>query len=132
MYLYIDTTEKDSFDIALIDKERVIKKKTVKSHRKHSEKLLKSIEDILKSAKMRLKDVLGIIVVRGPGSFTSLRIGIATANALAFGLGIPIKGIDKSFNYTTITPKLFFKKSQNLRIVLPSYGREPDITLSKK
>jgi len=132
MYLYIDTTEKDSFDIALIDKERIIKKKTVQSYRKHSEKLLKSIEQILLSQKASLKDLKGIIVVRGPGSFTSLRIGVATANALAFGLGISIVGVDKDKGLDKIVSsieKLFQRKPS---IVIPKYGKEPHITESKK
>ena len=132
MYLYIDTTEKDSFDIALIDKERIIKKKTVQSYRKHSEKLLKSIEQILLSQKASLKDLKGIIVVRGPGSFTSLRIGVATANALAFGLGISIVGVDKDKGLDKIVSsieKLFQRKPS---IVISKYGKEPHITESKK
>jgi len=132
MYLYIDTTEKDSFDIVLIDEKSVIKKKTVKSHRKHSEKLLKSIEQILLSNKSCLKDLEGVIVVRGPGSFTSLRIGIATANALAFGLGISIAGVDKHEDLDKIVSsieKLFQRKPS---IVIPKYGKEPHITESKK
>lgn len=123
MYLYIDTTEKESFDIALLDRGSVIKKKRVKSIRKHSEKLLKSIDMMLKSEKARLKDILGILVVRGPGSFTSLRIGIATANALAYGLQVSIKGIDKDQDLDDIASLI--KKSDN--IVIPEYGREPDI-----
>jgi len=132
MYLYIDTTEKDSFDIALFDKENVIKKKTVQSHRKHSEKLLKSIEQILSSKKSSLKNIQGIIVVRGPGSFTSLRIGIATANALAFGLGVSIAGVGKHEDLDKIVSsieKLFQRKPS---IVIPKYGKEPHITESKK
>ena len=124
MYLYIDTTEKDSFEIALLDEKRVIKKKRVKSVRQHSEKLLKSIESILLSAKAQLKDMQGILVVKGPGSFTSLRIGVATANALAFGLSVPIKGIEKQQNLKDI--KSIFKKSD--KQVIPEYGRAPDIT----
>jgi len=129
MYLYINTTERDSFEIALFDKDFVIKKKRVQSHRKHSEKLLKSIEQILSSKKAQLKDVQGIMVVRGPGSFTSLRIGITTANALAFGLNIPVKGVDKVENLNIITSSIDnIFKSKNKIIVIPEYGREPHIT----
>ena len=39
-----------------------------------------------------LHDLSGLIVFRGPGSFTSLRIGISTINALAYGLAVPNVG----------------------------------------
>ena len=135
MHLLIDTTEKETFDIALLDKKRVIKKKRVKSVRQHSEKLLKSIDALLSSADACLKDVSGIIAVKGPGSFTSLRIGIATANALAFGLCVPIVGVDKTDDWSKIisSADLIFKKQKNkLNIVIPEYGQCPHITVSKK
>jgi tRNA threonylcarbamoyladenosine biosynthesis protein TsaB len=132
MYLYINTTERDYISIAILDDDKVIKKKKVKSVRKHSEKLLKSIEQVLSSSKKTMQDIKGIIVVKGPGSFTSLRIGITTSNALAFGLGVPIVGIDNDVDYTATPSKLFAKKSKNSSIILPEYGSEPHITKSKK
>ncbi|PIZ81244.1 MAG: tRNA (adenosine(37)-N6)-threonylcarbamoyltransferase complex dimerization subunit type 1 TsaB [Parcubacteria group bacterium CG_4_10_14_0_2_um_filter_41_6] len=130
MHLFIDTTEKESFDIALLDEARVIKKKRIKSIRQHSEKLLKSIDALLLSAKSSLKDIQGIIAVKGPGSFTSLRIGIATANALAFALGVGIAGVDKTDDLGKIVfqSKTIFKGKRKFNIIVPEYGREPDIT----
>ena len=130
MYLFIDTTAKESFEIALLDDERVIKKKRIKSIRQHSEKLLKSIDALLLSAKSSLKDIQGIIAVKGPGSFTSLRIGIATANALAFALGVGIAGVDKTDDLGKIVfqSKTIFKGKRKFNIIVPEYGREPDIT----
>jgi len=130
MYLFIDTTEKESFEIALLDEARVVKKKRIKSIRRHSEKLLKSIQALLKSARASIQDVRGIITVKGPGSFTSLRIGIATANALAFGLGISVIGVDKTYDLDMLASSAndLFKKFEKSGIVVPKYGREPDIT----
>lgn len=129
MYLYLNTTERDSFTIALVKGERVIKKRTVKSERKHSEKLLKSI-DMLRRG---LSGIKGIAVVKGPGSFTSLRIGITTANALAYGLGIPVVGIAKEQVIAEVA-KLFRPRhaSRRFAIVVPEYGREPDIIMKKR
>ena len=137
MYLYLDTTERDSFQVSLVDKGKVLKHKTVLSVRQHSEKLLKAINGLLKAhginapaftkegSRGRLK---GIAVVKGPGSFTSLRVGVATANALAFALGVPARGVRPGF----VLQKLdsLFKKKQN-NIVLPEYGQPPHITLGR-
>ncbi|MDR0469929.1 MAG: tRNA (adenosine(37)-N6)-threonylcarbamoyltransferase complex dimerization subunit type 1 TsaB [Peptococcaceae bacterium] len=52
----------------------------------HSEQLLPMIDDLLRQCRRDIKDVTAIGVSSGPGSFTGLRIGMATAKALAQGL----------------------------------------------
>lgn len=59
---------------------------------RHGETLLPSIERVLAPAGGR-SSVAGIVVGTGPGAFTGLRVGIATAKGLAHGLGCPIVGI---------------------------------------
>jgi len=63
------------------------------SRQAHGERLLASVEGTLQRASIALDDVAAIAVGTGPGSFTGLRIGLATAKGLAFGLGIPIVGV---------------------------------------
>ena len=95
MYLFIDTTERESFGLALLAEEgKIIAKKTIKSARKHSAKLLAAIDKLLTARKLSRRSIKGIAVVKGPGSFTSLRIGVSTANALGYALGMPVVGID--------------------------------------
>ncbi len=62
---------------------------------RHGETLLPSIEQVLSAAGGR-SSVSGIVVGTGPGAFTGLRVGIATAKGLAHGLGCPIVGIPTS------------------------------------
>ena len=111
MYLYINTTQRDLFIIALIDNKKVIKKKTVKSLAKHSEKLLLSIKSLLKSINKKNTDIKGIAVAKGPGSFTSLRVGITTANALGYAFDIPVKGIDNNQDISNIKFSRTFTKN---------------------
>lgn len=59
----------------------------------HSEQLLPLIDDLLTQTRIPLSQVEGIAVARGPGSFTGLRIGMATAKGLAQGRGIPLVGV---------------------------------------
>ncbi len=59
---------------------------------RHGETLLPAIERLLEPVGGRLA-IGGIVVGTGPGAFTGLRVGIATAKGLAHGLGCPIVGV---------------------------------------
>lgn len=60
----------------------------------HSECFLPMLEALLKNAKLKIGDMDAIAVTTGPGSFTGLRIGIATAKAFAHSLDLPLVGVD--------------------------------------
>jgi tRNA threonylcarbamoyl adenosine modification protein YeaZ len=60
---------------------------------RHGEELLRRIEGLLTDEGTRLGAVTGIVVGTGPGAFTGLRVGIATAKALAHARRVPIVGI---------------------------------------
>ncbi len=60
---------------------------------KHSESLMKAILYILDQGKIRKEELELLVCSLGPGSFTGLRIGMATVKAMAFGLGIPYTGV---------------------------------------
>lgn len=58
-----------------------------------TEWLLPSIETVLGRADRRKQDLDAIAVVCGPGSFTGLRVGLATAKGLALAIGCPLLGV---------------------------------------
>jgi len=60
---------------------------------RHGETLLPGIERFLDGYGVGRADLAGIVVGTGPGAFTGLRVGIATAKGLAHGLGIPLVGV---------------------------------------
>ncbi len=55
--------------------------------------ILAGVESVLHAAAIRLGDVNRVVVGRGPGSFTGLRIGLATAQGLAAGLHVETIGV---------------------------------------
>lgn len=60
---------------------------------RHGETLLPTIERFLGEQDVRRSQLTGIVVGTGPGAFTGLRVGLATAKGLCHGLGIPLVGV---------------------------------------
>ena len=63
---------------------------------RHGEELLTQIDGLLASTGTTKESLGGIVVGTGPGAFTGLRVGLATAKALALGLGVPLAGVATS------------------------------------
>jgi tRNA threonylcarbamoyl adenosine modification protein YeaZ len=60
---------------------------------RHGEDLLPRIRSLLAAESIALEDIGGIVVGTGPGAFTGLRVGIATAKGIAYALSVPIAGV---------------------------------------
>ena len=60
---------------------------------RHGETLLPAIDELLDRAGIDRSRLAAVIVGTGPGAFTGLRVGIATAKGLAHGMGCPIVGV---------------------------------------
>jgi tRNA threonylcarbamoyl adenosine modification protein YeaZ len=60
---------------------------------RHGETLLPTIGRFLGEQNLRRSRLVGIVAGTGPGAFTGLRVGLATAKGLAHGLGIPLVGV---------------------------------------
>lgn len=77
-----------------------------------------------------VKNISGIGIMRGPGSFTGLRIGMAVANTLADGLGVPIVGETGDSWRESALGRLSFGEDD--QVILPFYGGDAHITKPKK
>ncbi|MEJ8734728.1 tRNA (adenosine(37)-N6)-threonylcarbamoyltransferase complex dimerization subunit type 1 TsaB [Mediterraneibacter sp. ICN-202921] len=75
---------------AVVDEEQTIAEYTVNYKKTHSQTLLPMIDEIVKMVEMDLKEIDAIAVAGGPGSFTGLRIGSATAKGLGLALDKPL------------------------------------------
>lgn len=60
---------------------------------RHGERLLAAVDQLARAEGLRRADLAGVIVGTGPGAFTGLRVGLATAKTIAHELGRPIVGI---------------------------------------
>ena len=79
---------------AVMDEEKVYSEYTAQNRNTHSSSLMPMVEAALKAAGTELKEIGAIAAVTGPGSFTGVRIGVATAKGLAHGAEIPCIPVD--------------------------------------
>ena len=66
---------------------------SVRADRKHSERLLETVEWVFQESRKSLKDIELLAISAGPGSFTGLRIGVATWKGLAMGSTLPLVAV---------------------------------------
>lgn len=123
-------TNKPEAEIGLFDDHKQLVYKKWEAHRQLAETLHTQIVTLSQSVNKELKDIQGIVVFQGPGSFTGLRIGISTANALAYGLGVPIMAAGEKVWTETGIKRLLAGKTD--KTVLPEYGNPVHITQQKK
>ena len=79
--------------IAILENKKVLKEITLDNGLKHSETLLPLIQNTFAELKLKINDINLIVCDKGPGSFTGIRIGVATAKAFSDALNIKAIGI---------------------------------------
>lgn len=72
-------------------------------HRAGDHEVVKAVDGLLRDAELSTQDLERIACITGPGGFTSLRVGVALANALAWALNIPLAGIHASDLWRAVT-----------------------------
>jgi tRNA threonylcarbamoyladenosine biosynthesis protein TsaB len=123
-------TDKPEAEIGLFDGHNKLEYETWHAHRELSVTLHKKIEELLARQDKSLGDVQGIVGFAGPGSFTGLRIGLTVANALAYGLQIPIVASkDEQWIEKGVARLLAGEQD---KIAMPEYGAPVHITQQKK
>ncbi len=118
LILAIETSVRQG-SLSVLKGERVVAARTLVDGISASESLLKSIADLLCRVNLSLKHIELIAVSTGPGSFTGVRVGVATALALSAGTKRPCFGVSilEALAYSAAG------SSQNLVAAVPS-GRD--------
>ena len=91
--LGIDTST-HSTSVCVIDDDKFICEYTVNTKKTHSQKLMPMIENMLELSDLSIREIDAVAICEGPGSFTGLRIGMATAKAIAHVNDIPVIGVN--------------------------------------
>jgi tRNA threonylcarbamoyl adenosine modification protein YeaZ len=92
LLLAVDTAT-PAVTVALHDGSSVVAETTRVDARRHGELLLPLIDSTLREAGLKLDAVTGLVVGVGPGPYTGLRVGLATAETFGFALGVPVHGL---------------------------------------
>ncbi len=92
MILGIDTSS-DFSSVALVDETGVQALQVCRSLAGHQENLIPQIDSLFKSSSIDFSQIKALAIAVGPGSFTGLRIGIATAKSLAYIQNYPLIAI---------------------------------------
>jgi tRNA threonylcarbamoyl adenosine modification protein YeaZ len=107
---------------------------------RHGETLLPAVSALLERLHLAPTSLAAIVVGTGPGAFTGLRVGIATAKGLAHALGVPLIGISTADALLTAEPddavlllpagpadRLLVRRHQPARLVRAGDEPEPDL-----
>jgi tRNA threonylcarbamoyl adenosine modification protein YeaZ len=121
--LAINTAIKET-SIALTDGKKIIHERSWGSFSNEAEKLMPEIAKAFKKAKIDFKEIKKIIVLKGPGTFTGLRVGVAAANTISYLLNVPI--------YSLTTFDYLYEKYKKYPIVLYAGRKEIYIKKSAK
>lgn len=79
--------------VALLDGERLVAEYLLDVSVTHSERLMSAVDRVLADARWTARDLAGLAVAVGPGSFTGLRIAVSTVKGLALALDLPIAAV---------------------------------------
>jgi tRNA threonylcarbamoyladenosine biosynthesis protein TsaB len=114
--LAIDTASPCA-SLAISSGDHIVASLNVRSNRPHSQNLFSYISSILRLAEMKIEEISAFAAATGPGSFTGLRVGLATIKGLADSLGKPCLGVDSlDIQALTFSP-------DGLRLVMIGAGR---------
>jgi tRNA threonylcarbamoyladenosine biosynthesis protein TsaB len=90
--LAVDTTT-FAGSVALLENTKLRAEVNIDSSSTHSERLLSSVDFILRVNRMSIQNVDGFALAVGPGSFTGIRIGLSTIKSFSYASGKPVAGV---------------------------------------
>lgn len=129
MIIALDTATPEC-KMYLIKDSEIFASKNWLAERRLAQELLGQLEDFLAEHDLTFENLTGLVIFRGPGSFTGLRIGVTVFNTLADSLNIPIVGELGDDWLNTGVGRL--QEGRVDSIVIPEYGSPPHITQQKK
>lgn len=129
-YLLIKTADANACIEVVGSSRELIAQDEWDAGRQLAKDLLAHLDALLRTAGCEWKDIEGLGVFKGPGSFTSLRIGLTVANTISYAEHIPIVGVEGDGWREEALTRL--AAGDDDKQVMPHYGADPHITAPRK
>lgn len=123
-------TDQEEAQVSLYNDDTLLSTRQWLAHRELTVTLFQKIDELLLDTSKKLDNIGGIVCFEGPGSFTGLRIGLTTANTLAYACTIPI--VAKKDDNWAEKGIAALRSGEDQKVVLPFYGSEAHITVQKR
>jgi tRNA threonylcarbamoyladenosine biosynthesis protein TsaB len=125
--LILETTGRVGL-VALAEGGQLLGVRRLDETRRHARDLAPAVQELLASVSWRPRDLHGVIVSRGPGSYTGLRVGIMSAKALAYATGCAVVAIDTFAAIAQQVPPEILRldvlaDAQQDKVYVQSFGR---------
>jgi tRNA threonylcarbamoyladenosine biosynthesis protein TsaB len=122
-------TDKPEAELGLYEGDIQVAYEIWHAHRQLAETIHLKIQALLEGHHKQLTDIQSVVVYKGPGSFTGLRIGLSVANALAASYDLPMYGADDLEWQVTGAQKIMHGVYE--KQIMPEYGSSVHITPPK-
>lgn len=135
MTLVIQTNTRGRLHVWVCDQRGVVlrhRQRVVQWH--GAEYALRVVDSCLADQSLTPRRLRRILVVRGPGAFSAVRVGLVLANTFSYILHIPIRGVRSESQLTEaqIRRLVSDRSGYTQRAVRPWYGKEPNISRPKR
>lgn len=126
MILFIDTSGEASH-LALIKNGILLDHLSQWEKLRHSQTIHHNLEELMAKNHTNLEELKAISVMNGPGSYTGLRVGLATAKSLCYALGIPLILLNKLECLTELARTML---DENILALMPARQDEFFVSIS--
>lgn len=123
-------TDKPEAEIGVYRNKEQLAYMTWKAHRKLAETIHAKIQELLQQEKLSFSDLDGLVLYKGPGSFTGLRIGASVVSALSYSLDKPMIG--KTGDTWQVDGIAALQAGTHDKVIPLVYGSHAHITQPKK
>ncbi|MCX8057126.1 MAG: tRNA (adenosine(37)-N6)-threonylcarbamoyltransferase complex dimerization subunit type 1 TsaB [Ignavibacteria bacterium] len=121
MKLLSISSASDILSLAIVEDDKILNSFSSEGNRRHAELISIKIKELMESLKLKFSELDGVCVNLGPGSFTGLRVGLATAKGIVFGAKVNLYGYT---NFEELLYRGINEKNINGKVAVVIHSRQ--------